>query len=80
MFADLELSYGAGAIAARVEDITDEDRAWGLAPPGEYADILHRTFEKEYAPRFAERDIDAGAAWDHRLELIQTAEDETLEN
>jgi hypothetical protein len=80
MFADLELSYGAGAIAAASEAITDEDRSWGLAPPDEYAEILHRTFAREYAPRFAERDIDAGAAWDHRLALLEPAEDETLKN
>ncbi|HUH05066.1 MAG TPA: ferritin-like domain-containing protein [Kofleriaceae bacterium] len=70
LFADLELSYGAGAIAAASDLITDDDRAWGLAPPDEYAAILHHTFVKEFAPRFAERDLDAGPAWDHRIELI----------
>jgi hypothetical protein len=38
--------------------MTDEDRAWGLAPPSEYAEILSRTHEREWAPRFAVREID----------------------
>jgi hypothetical protein len=37
--------------------MTDADRAWGLAPPREYADILARTLVRDYAPRFAARDI-----------------------
>jgi hypothetical protein len=59
MFADLERSYGAGneAVAADTGSMSDDDRAWGLAPPREYAEILARTFERDWVPRFAARDI-----------------------
>ncbi|HTM21518.1 MAG TPA: ferritin-like domain-containing protein [Kofleriaceae bacterium] len=68
MFAGLEHSYGAPN-AARQDPaaISDDDRAWGLAPAAEYADILARTFTREFEPRFRDRDIDAKAAWDERL-------------
>ncbi len=60
MFADLERSYGAGNAAVATDDgvITTEERAWGLAPPREYADILARTFERDWIPRFAAREIE----------------------
>ena len=66
MFADLERSYGTGNPAyedTRADALADADRAWGLAPPREYADILHRTFTRDYQPRFAARGVDATPAW-----------------
>jgi hypothetical protein len=66
MFADLERSYGTGNPAyadAPAAQMSADDRAWGLAPPHEYADILHRTFTRDYQPRFAARGIDATPAW-----------------
>jgi len=69
MFAELERSYGAAA--GPDEPVTDDDRAWGLAPPSEYAAILEETFVKDYLPRFAERDIDALPAWEQRLALLE---------
>jgi len=66
MFAELERSYGTGNPAHaddRAADMTDAERAWGLAPPRDYADILHRTFTRDYQPRFAARGIDATPAW-----------------
>jgi len=61
LFGALEDNYGA----APDDDggITADDRAWGLAPPREYAAILAATFERDYRPRFAARDIDAAPAW-----------------
>ena len=61
LFGALDHNYGA----APDDDggITDADRAWGLAPPREYATILAATFERDYRPRFAARDIDAAPAW-----------------
>lgn len=53
MFDELDESYGKTTPV----DLTDEDRAWGLAPPAEYAEILARTHEREWAPRFAAREI-----------------------
>jgi hypothetical protein len=54
-----------GAAAAAPSD--DAERAWGLAPAPEYADILHRTFERDYLPRFRARGIDPSAAWSARF-------------
>jgi len=70
MFGELEHSYGTGNPAyqdARTGEMTDGDRAWGLAPPREYADLLHRTFTRDYQPRFAARGIDATPAWAARI-------------
>jgi hypothetical protein len=57
MFATQRSNYGASP----TEDaITPAERAWGLAPSGDYAEILARTFEHEYTSRFAARNIDIG--------------------
>ncbi len=59
MFAALQRSYGAGNDAVAQDDgaMTAADRAWGLAPPREYAEILAATVERDYRPRFAAREI-----------------------
>ena len=59
MFAQLEMTYGSGNEAVTADDgaITVEDRAWGLAPPRDYAVILANTIERDYRPRFAAREI-----------------------
>jgi hypothetical protein len=59
MLAELESSYGAQnpAVASDDGEMTDPERAWGLAPPREYAVILAQTLEKDYRPRFAARGI-----------------------
>ena len=71
MFAELERSYGAGN-PAHDDDatrmISESDRAWGLAPPNEYADILHRTYTRDWQPRFAARGIDSTPAWAARTD------------
>lgn len=43
--------------------MSDADRAWGLMPPREYAEVVERTVERDWAPRFQERGIDAQTAW-----------------
>jgi hypothetical protein len=55
MFAELDASYGQ----VTELELTDEERSWGLAPPREYAEILARTHEREWMPRFAAREIAA---------------------
>jgi hypothetical protein len=59
MFGELEQSYGTGneAVAKDDGEMTDGERAWGLAPPREYAEILAQTIEKDYRPRFAARGV-----------------------
>jgi hypothetical protein len=59
MFRELEHTYGTGNTAVARDDgaMSAEDRAWGLAPPRDYAQILARTIEKEYRPRFAARSV-----------------------
>ena len=63
MFARLDASYGRTNTAVSTDDgaITAAERAWGLAPPREYAEILARTFAREWTPRFAARELDLGA-------------------
>lgn len=53
MLEGLRASYGASDEAI----ITDDERAWGLAPPREYKEILARTIEREWVPRFTARGI-----------------------
>jgi len=59
MFHELEQSYGMGNRAVADDDgqIGEAERAWGLAPPRDYAEILARTIERDYRPRFAARGI-----------------------
>jgi hypothetical protein len=59
MFAELEESYGTRnpTVAGDDGEMTEDERAWGLAPPREYAEILRQTIEKDYKPRFAARSI-----------------------
>ena len=61
MLTQLERNYGdsGGTPVA----ISDDDRAWGLAPADEYATILRRTFDRDYLPRFTTRGIDPRPAW-----------------
>jgi hypothetical protein len=50
--AELDAIYGDG-LEGGLESVTEAERAWGLAPAGEYAAILARTKRRVYAPRFA---------------------------
>jgi hypothetical protein len=63
MFGRLDQSYGRSNTSVSADDgsMTSAERAWGLAPPREYAEILARTFDREWTPRFAARDIDLRA-------------------
>lgn len=65
MFSGLVRNYGSSGELV----ITDDDRAWGLASGADYRRILERTYERDWAPRFAERGINAGPAWAERHAL-----------
>ncbi|HSN28361.1 MAG TPA: ferritin-like domain-containing protein, partial [Kofleriaceae bacterium] len=59
MFDELRASYGTGnpVVAEDPGTMTEDERAWGLAPPRDYAEILAETIERDYRPRFAARGI-----------------------
>ncbi|CAN5764988.1 hypothetical protein BH11MYX2_BH11MYX2_09760 [soil metagenome] len=59
MLAELGCTYGTENAAVQTDDgsMSAAERSWGLAPPREYAEILARTLERDYRPRFAARDI-----------------------
>jgi hypothetical protein len=58
LFGYLEQNYGVVGVSSPADAaITDDDRAWGLAPPSEYAEILRETHDRDYRPRFAARGI-----------------------
>jgi len=44
--------------------IPDNDRAWGLMPIAKYRDMLERTLERDYRPRFKRLGFDADSAWE----------------
>lgn len=74
LFVDLGQGYSLGnpAIATDAGDLAPSDRAWGLASPREYHAIFERTFDRDWAPRFAARGIDATAAWQHAQAVLRT--------
>lgn len=48
---ELERSYGDD-LDRGIQRVTDDERAWGVAPWQEYASILHRTYATDYRRRF----------------------------
>lgn len=68
LFSHLEHNYGVQGAADLdpTGGITADDRAWGLAPPRDYAEILAATYERDYLPRFTARGIDPAPAWEAR--------------
>ncbi len=59
MHRELVESYGHDNPAVAGDDgtLADAERAWGLAPPRDYAEILAKTIEKDYRPRFFARGV-----------------------
>lgn len=59
MLGEVEASYGRAnpVVADDAGAITELERAWGLAPPREYAEILAGAIEHDFRPRFAVRGI-----------------------
>ena len=60
MLAGLRDSY---TVTDKAVAIGPAERHWGLAPAADYAAVLARCVTRELVPRFAERGIDARAAW-----------------
>ena len=63
MLAKVRRSYAPEGGARRAE-IPATDRAWGLMPVARYGEILERTVERDYVPRFGALGFDARAAWE----------------
>ena len=61
-FDRIRRSY-APSSAARGRDIEASDAIWGLMPPAKYGEVLRRTLERDWTPRFAKLGFDAKAAW-----------------
>ncbi len=59
-FERIRSSYGLGDHARKIEPA---DAAWGLMPPARYADVLRRTLERDWVPRFQKLGLDARQAW-----------------
>lgn len=57
-------SYGQSDYGDRLDEPTEADAHWGLMPSPRYEEILLRTYERDYVPRFARVGIDARAAWE----------------
>jgi len=49
--------------AQKKSTVADEDRAWGLIAPARYGEILRRTLDRDWVPRFGHLGFDARAAW-----------------
>lgn len=61
-FARIRASY-APAHAHGYDTISDDDRRWGLMAPARYAEVVRRTFVRDWSPRFARLGVDAEVAW-----------------
>ncbi|MEO6772204.1 MAG: ferritin-like domain-containing protein [Kofleriaceae bacterium] len=57
LHGELVATYGTGNPATASTTITAADRAWGLAAAADYVEILTRTIEKDYRPRFLARGV-----------------------
>jgi len=59
MLGELEMTYGTANDAVAGDDgtMSEAERAWGLAPPRDYAAILARTIDRDYRPRFEARGV-----------------------
>jgi hypothetical protein len=49
--------------AENAHNISPDDRAWGLMAPAKYGEVLRRSLERDWIPRFAKLGFDAKKAW-----------------
>jgi hypothetical protein len=62
MFARIRRNY-APVGGEQKTTIPDDDRAWGLMPIARYGEILERTLERDYRPRFEKLGFAVDEAW-----------------
>src|SRR5690606_6065795 len=63
MFARIRRNYAPVGGEEKTE-IPADDRAWGLMPIARYGEILERTLERDYRPRFAKLGFSVDEAWE----------------
>ncbi len=61
-FTRMRATYAPPA-AVGIKSVPVADRAWGLMAPARYAEVLARTVDRDWVPRFAKLGIDARTAW-----------------
>jgi len=61
-FAGIRASYGLPA-GEKPSNMSRDETRWGLMPAARYGEILARTFERDYVPRFRELGVEARDAW-----------------
>ena len=71
MFARIRRNYAPVGGEAR-QEIPDDDRAWGLMPIARYREILERTVERDFRPRFSRLGFDCDPAWSKACEMYPT--------
>ena len=62
-FARIRGSY-APAFSRALTEIDEADRRWGLMAPAQYAEVVERTWERDWRPRFARLGVAAERAWE----------------
>lgn len=72
MFARVQRNYAPVGGEANTT-IPDADRAWGLMPIARYRQILERTYERDYRPRFERLGFAVDAAWEKAKTLRSAA-------
>ncbi|MEM6993855.1 MAG: ferritin-like domain-containing protein [Myxococcota bacterium] len=68
LFRGVRVSYGQSDYERRREEPIDADADWGLMHSARYHEILLRTYDRDYVPRFARVGIDARKAWEQDSE------------
>jgi len=71
MFARLRRSY-APVGGENNDEIPSDDRAWGLMPIARYREILERTLERDYRPRFGRLGFDIDELWQKGCDMRPT--------
>jgi len=68
MFTRLWRSFGPVEETDDATALLDDDRRWGLMEPQRYRELLVRTHERDYRPRFEALGLNIDAAWEHASE------------
>jgi hypothetical protein len=59
-FDRIRRSYAPAAVSRGIDSA---DATWGLMPLAKYGEVVRRTLERDWVPRFAKLGVDARAAW-----------------